>query len=462
MLLCVHTTTLTRRWGTQQPLAPLSTSFAGFSHFPLVPVSLLRRYFAQSLPQEQQQRPSKRSVFAAAQPSAAADRCTLAPSSPAPIPTTPRTELQHLQFWAPRCSVHPLEQLLRKGGPHEPWMPLLQETCRGLPIPKQRVWGDSYREIQLKALPRPLRLELTERIEGETAAALAAEVEGKAGIGAAAASPPVLAEPGSGVHTPSIPREVLLGLSRAAKITHLLPLQQLALPLLLQPHTDVLLAGPAGSGKSVAAALSLICHLAQELEGPSAASEGTRTTSGGPPGAPESPLEPQDGTSFGASGGPQDASVGCIRALFITPTRDMAVQTRNLLQALGRYTGLRVEMLVGRGPGEAGGGGAPWERFGALLHARPQVVVCTPGKAEEFVCFLLAAKHKGLTMPGHTPQAVTPGVLSNCKLLAVEDVALQLHEPSMLRTLAKVKELLPMGELYVRLKRRALCSFLWQ
>ncbi|XP_026190219.1 uncharacterized protein LOC34618033 [Cyclospora cayetanensis] len=230
--------------------------------------------------------------------------------------------------------------------------------------------------------------------------------------------------PKSGALCIPLPQEPLLGLLRVAGVTHLLPLQQLALPLLLQRQVDVLLAAPTGTGKSLAAAVAVVSSLVSEQRSHLSADKAA------------------SGSSSTAGRGPRGPSLGCVLALVVTPTRDMAVQTRKLLGAIGRYSQLRVSLLLGRGPGESGSGGCPWEQFVVVHRQRPHVLVCTPGKAEELTHFLLAASQRRMEEAGQIPKGTT-SLLSNCKLMVVEDAALQLQEPLMLRTLAKLKELMP-------------------
>lgn len=366
-----------------------------------------------------------------------ADQCV---ASWAPTATFDITPCGENDMQGTPCSAHPLEQLLHEGGLPDAWVDLLRETCSGLPLPRHRIWGGSYREVIPIALPPPLRLCLSVAPKEEE------ETRARAGSGAAEFSSFVpgatenrleaASTAASGKAAPTrfrgapIPREVLLGLLRAVGITHLLPLQQLSLPLLLHSQSDVLLAGPAGTGKSLAAAVALLCRLISEWRAP--------LDTAGP--SPEGP-----------------PSRGCVQALVVTPTRDMAVQTRNFLFALGRYTPLRVGLLLGRGPGEIREEGAPWRRFGSLQRGRPHVLVCTPGKAEELTHFLLAAKQTRLEQTGQVPQG-TAELLSSCRMLVIEDAGLQLQEPLMLRTLAKLKELLPPGRVvYIIPSRRLWC-----
>ncbi|KAL8436911.1 hypothetical protein Efla_002109 [Eimeria flavescens] len=336
------------------------------------------------------------------------------------------------------CSVHPLEQLLFAKDLTGQWLQLLRPSCAGLPLPLTRTWGGSYREVTPRLLPPPLRLSLSSfptpaataaaaraGEAGETAASPLAAASAEGGGG----SPPSSQFVGEGPPPPAasqpetqqlLPREVLLGLVRCLKTTHLLPLQQLALPLLLQRQTDVLLAAPAATGKSLAAAAALVCRLTEEAraarrEGGAALKE---------PGAP----------------------LSSVRALLLLPTRDMAIQAKELLGALSRFSPLRIDLLVGRGPGEGPPREPPWLRFEALQRQPPHVLVCTPGKAEELSHFLLAAAELSLFKQSDEQRRKEGSrekhLLSECQLMVVEEAALQLQQPLMLRAVAKLKELM--------------------
>ncbi|KAL8271060.1 hypothetical protein Esti_005045 [Eimeria stiedai] len=318
------------------------------------------------------------------------------------------------------CSVHPLEGFLRKDSGCGQWLQLLRVNCAGLLLPRFRLWGGSYREIIPLALPPPLQLSVFAALHGWKKAAAQDTEEGKrrfpplsAATSVSVVANELLEEQGG----PPVPREVLLGLSWVWGVTHLLPVQQLVLPLLLQQETDVLLGASAGTGKTLAAATAVLTRLAREWSSVCRSKPDRR------------------------GGGPLLQPLG---ALFLTPTRDTALQTMHMLRGLGRYTQLRVGVLVGRGPGEEGVGGAPWRCFSELQRQQPHVVVCTPGKAEELVQFLLAAEETQFEKTGQVREGIAD-LLGSCMQLVVDDAGLQLQEPLMLRAVAKLKELMPPG-----------------
>ncbi|ETN83004.1 DEAD/DEAH box helicase [Necator americanus] len=60
-----------------------------------------------------------------------------------------------------------------------------------------------------------------------------------------------------------------------------------------------------------------------------------------------------------------------IRALLVSPTRELALQTFKVVKELGRYTGLRCAVLVG--------GDAIEDQF-STIHENPDILIATPGR----------------------------------------------------------------------------------
>ncbi|VDL65497.1 unnamed protein product, partial [Nippostrongylus brasiliensis] len=60
-----------------------------------------------------------------------------------------------------------------------------------------------------------------------------------------------------------------------------------------------------------------------------------------------------------------------IRALLVSPTRELALQTFKVVKELGRFTGLRCAILVG--------GDAIEDQF-STIHENPDVLIATPGR----------------------------------------------------------------------------------
>ena len=59
------------------------------------------------------------------------------------------------------------------------------------------------------------------------------------------------------------------------------------------------------------------------------------------------------------------------RAVILSPTRELALQTAKVVKEIGRYTNLRQAILVG---------GDSMEAQFTELAANPDVIIATPGK----------------------------------------------------------------------------------
>lgn len=59
------------------------------------------------------------------------------------------------------------------------------------------------------------------------------------------------------------------------------------------------------------------------------------------------------------------------RALILSPTRELAVQTLKFIKEIGRYTGLKAAVILG--------GDSMDNQFGAV-HGNPDIIVATPGR----------------------------------------------------------------------------------
>lgn len=59
------------------------------------------------------------------------------------------------------------------------------------------------------------------------------------------------------------------------------------------------------------------------------------------------------------------------RALLLSPTRELAMQTMNFVKKLGRYTNIRSVALIG---------GMSQQKQERQLQAKPDVIVATPGR----------------------------------------------------------------------------------
>lgn len=85
-----------------------------------------------------------------------------------------------------------------------------------------------------------------------------------------------------------------------------------------------------------------------------------------------------------------EVDVGCVKvknlktakyqnrlfALILTPTRELAVQVKDHLTDLCKYTDLRIALVVG---------GLAYEKQERLLKKRPEIVVATPGRLWDLI-----------------------------------------------------------------------------
>ena len=63
-------------------------------------------------------------------------------------------------------------------------------------------------------------------------------------------------------------------------------------------------------------------------------------------------------------------------ALILTPTRELAVQVRNHLNDICKYTKINIALIVG---------GLAHEKQERILNKRPEIIVATPGRLWELV-----------------------------------------------------------------------------
>ena len=111
------------------------------------------------------------------------------------------------------------------------------------------------------------------------------------------------------------------------------PIQRRTIPIILEGR-DVVAMARTGSGKTA----SFLIPLFQKLKG-----------------------------SRGISTGQQNGA----RALILTPTRELALQTLKFTRDLGRFTGLKSICILG---------GDAMEKQFALMHEKPDIVIATPGR----------------------------------------------------------------------------------
>ncbi|MCL7030230.1 hypothetical protein MKW94_009850 [Papaver nudicaule] len=130
------------------------------------------------------------------------------------------------------------------------------------------------------------------------------------------------------------------------------PIQKVCIPAAAHQGKDVIGAAETGSGKTLAFGLPILQRLLQERE-----KAGVSLTERG------------NDVEKGALG-------STLRALIITPTRELALQVTDHLKAASTLTNIRVVPIVG---------GISSEKQERLLKARPEIVVGTPGRLWELM-----------------------------------------------------------------------------
>ncbi|KAK7292619.1 hypothetical protein RJT34_15470 [Clitoria ternatea] len=130
------------------------------------------------------------------------------------------------------------------------------------------------------------------------------------------------------------------------------PIQKACIPAAAHQGKDVVGAAETGSGKTLAFGLPILQRLLEEREKAAKMVE-------------ERGEEPEN-----------YAPTGLLRALIITPTRELALQVTAHLKAVAKYINVRVTPIVG---------GIFTEKQERLLKAKPEIVVGTPGRLWELM-----------------------------------------------------------------------------
>ncbi|KAL1548295.1 RNA helicase [Salvia divinorum] len=173
------------------------------------------------------------------------------------------------------------------------------------------------------------------------------------------------------------------------------PIQKACIPAAAHQGKDVIGAAETGSGKTLAFGLPILQRLLEERE------------------KVERLMEKADGSDGIA---PQ----GVLRALIVTPTRELALQVTDHLKAVALGTNVRVVPIVG---------GMSTEKQERLLRGRPEIVVGTPGRLWEL-------------MSGGEPHLVE----MHCLSFFVLDEADRMIEAGHFRELQSIIDMLPMGK----------------
>ncbi|XP_022760405.1 DEAD-box ATP-dependent RNA helicase 13 [Durio zibethinus] len=130
------------------------------------------------------------------------------------------------------------------------------------------------------------------------------------------------------------------------------PIQRACIPAAAHQGKDVIGAAETGSGKTLAFGLPIFQRLLEEQE-------------------KDANLLEQKGGEAG-----KYAPKGVLRALIITPTRELALQVTNHLKEFSKDINVRVVPIVG---------GMSAEKQERLLKTRPEIIVGTPGRLWELI-----------------------------------------------------------------------------
>jgi len=125
------------------------------------------------------------------------------------------------------------------------------------------------------------------------------------------------------------------------------PIQRLTLPASIFGRKDIVGAAETGSGKTLAFGIPIINGILEGRER-------------------EENNDEDD----------EEDKHNDLKALILTPTRELAVQIKNHLDKVGKYTNIRVVVIVG--------GLAP-QKQERLLASKPEIVIATPGRLWELV-----------------------------------------------------------------------------
>ncbi|KAL5712117.1 RNA helicase [Ranunculus cassubicifolius] len=130
------------------------------------------------------------------------------------------------------------------------------------------------------------------------------------------------------------------------------PIQKACIPAAAHQGKDVIGAAETGSGKTLAFGLPILQRLLEERE--------------------------KDAKSLSEKGkaDEDDVQENPLRALIVTPTRELALQVADHLKKAPRFTNIRVVPIVG---------GMSTEKQERLLNYRPEIIVATPGRLWELM-----------------------------------------------------------------------------
>ncbi|KAJ8925473.1 hypothetical protein NQ315_009307 [Exocentrus adspersus] len=178
-----------------------------------------------------------------------------------------------------------------------------------------------------------------------------------------------------------LPQSILRAL-QDLNFTQPTEIQQLTLPAATLGRRDILGAAETGSGKTLAFGLPILAGILKVKSKDDAIV--TQSVEENEPDSEESEFEMdaseirrhETGCTKSVNIVTKSNSVKPLYALILTPTRELAVQIRNHLVAVAKYTGINIAVVVG------GMAAVKQER---ILSKGPEIVVATPGRLWELI-----------------------------------------------------------------------------
>ena len=202
-----------------------------------------------------------------------------------------------------------------------------------------------------------------------------------------------------------VPKPVLRAL-KELKFNEPTPIQMQTLPAAIGGHADVLGAAETGSGKTLAFAIPIIHGILADRESEESMEEQEVASEEEESSDEEEDMEndeletgcirvvndvefnfdvdiiEEEPVAYvnpflnGSKGKKRKFQVGKLRALILTPTRELAIQVKNHIQAASKYTDIKTVVVLG--------GMAPQKQIRQLDQA-PEIVVATPGRLWDLV-----------------------------------------------------------------------------
>lgn len=184
----------------------------------------------------------------------------------------------------------------------------------------------------------------------------------------------------------NVPKVVLKALTKL-NFTEPTPIQRDTLPAAINGHTDILGAAETGSGKTLAFAIPIIHGILadrEKVEESEAEPSSEEEEDLDDPEAENGCVRVVNDVDFDFEVDiDQEINVenpfkskGKLRALVLTPTRELAIQVKNHIEAITKFTDIRTVPIVG--------GMAPQKQIRLLDHG-PEIVVATPGRLWDLI-----------------------------------------------------------------------------